>query len=254
MSEGGCVSTEEAFIDASREGDVDAVRKYIDTGGNVNYQTTRAVSWRKNIHTGDTGLLLATTYERTEIVKLLLDAGADPNIQSKDGRTPLMSSAYQGYIGIMVALIESGADINIQDKYGRTALMEASFQSQVDIINLLIKLGAHTNIQNVDGETSLIIASDRGHTAVVSALLEHGADLNIQDNDGKSALTLAKKARIKSLIRNQIRLNRWNSRKALLIMLAENGYSRPSTSLPSPLRFQSVLGNEGLVRLIVSYI
>ena len=246
------MSTGEAFIDASRVGDVDAVRTYIDTGGDVNYQA-RAVILRKNIGTGDTGLLLATMYERATIVQLLLERGANPNIQSAIGRTPLMSSSYQGYIGIMVTLLEHGADINIQDIYGRTALMEASYQGRVDIMNLLLKFGAQIDAQNVDGETSLIIGSDRGHIAVVSALLEHGADPNIQDKDGKPALALARKIKIKSLIRNQISKNHWNRRKALMMVLAENGYFR-SSSLPSSLRYESVLGNEGLLRLIVGFL
>jgi ankyrin repeat protein len=86
-------------------------------------------------------------------------------------------------------------------------------------------------------------------------LLCHNADFSIRDNDGRAAIDFAKNSDHK-LFENQIR---WNRRKALMIMLAENGYihSPSSTSLTisgPPLRFDNVFSNEGLLRLIVGYL
>jgi len=154
-------------------------------------------------------------------------------------------------------LLENKADPNIQDKYyGRTALIWASERGHAGIVKELLEHEADPNIQNKDGNTSLILASENDHTDIVKVLLQHGADPNTQACNGKKAFDVAENFGIKKLIENRIR---WNRRKALMIILSENGYvlspssSCSSVSSGSLLRFENVFSNEGLLRLIVSY-
>jgi ankyrin repeat protein len=58
----------------------------------------------------------------SEMVKALIDKGADVNAKDKDGQTALMLAAGGGYTEIVKALIEKGADVNAKNNTGDTAL------------------------------------------------------------------------------------------------------------------------------------
>jgi len=152
-------------------------------------------------------------------------------------------------------LLEYEADPNIQDKYnGYTSLIMASRKGHTDIVRVLTEHKADLNIQNYGGNTALLFACAIGHTDIVRLLVDYNADPKIRNKDGKTAFDVAKFS-MKLSIENQIR---WNRRRALMIMLAVNGYTHSSSSSPTisdpPLRFGNVFGNDRLLRLIVSYI
>jgi len=133
-------------------------------------------------------------------VKLVIDCGVNPNIQNKDGDTPLHSAALNGKSEVVKLLLEHGADPNIQNKDGMTPLHfateyspwhfaaryspwdSATERGYLRVVKLLLEHGADPNIQNKDGMTPLHFATERGSPEVVKLLLEHGADPNIQEN------------------------------------------------------------------------
>ena len=63
----------------------------------------------------------AVTCQNIQIVKVLLDAGANTNIKDKEGTTALMNASYYGYTEIVETLLSAGADVNAVDKDGYTA-------------------------------------------------------------------------------------------------------------------------------------
>ena len=130
----------------------------------------------------------------------------------------------------------------------------ASKKGHADIVRLLLERDADPNIQGESGRTALIGASESGHVDTVRVLLERGADPNIQDDEGSFVCSLDSNPTTKSLIENQIRCNR---KKAFMLVLTVNGYiqSPPekSTMARPLLRFERVLGDEGLVRVIMGY-
>jgi ankyrin repeat protein len=83
---------------------------------------------------------------RTEVVRLLLENGADADVKSTDneskGTTALMSAAYNGYAEIVMLLIDKGAELNAENMYGYTALKSASSKGHTVIVELLKKAGA----------------------------------------------------------------------------------------------------------------
>ena len=109
---------------------------------------------------------------------------------SKD--TALIVASNNGHTEIVEMLLKAGANVDARNKYCYTALIEASWGSHVDIIRMLLKAGADVNAQNHFGYTALIEASINGNTTdIVEMLLDAGADVNVRDITGQTALTNA---------------------------------------------------------------
>lgn len=90
-----------------------------------------------------------------EMAKMLIDMGADINLQSSLG-TPLMNAVTNIWNAeIVEMLIKAGADLNVTDKNGKTALFYAQASGNDDIVNMLIENGADTSIKDIEGKTYL---------------------------------------------------------------------------------------------------
>lgn len=109
------------------------------------------------------------SYPNTEIIEFLLSKGANPNIKSDNGMTPLMNNGKWGTKETVSLLLNAGANINEQDTIGNTPLIYAVNQNlsrdndlRIDVIKLLIEKGANPNIKNKQGQTAFSIAASLG--------------------------------------------------------------------------------------------
>ncbi len=136
--------------------------------------------------------------DKTRIMSLLLNAGADPNIPGEDG-DKLIFKLINNYdkrpeseVSSMIKMIlEHGANINIFDKYGYTPLMLAVRNLDTNLVSMLIKKGAEINRQNDDGSTALMFAlSDnrKKRIEMMELLIDNGADVNLADRQGITVL------------------------------------------------------------------
>ena len=88
----------------------------------------------------------------------------DVNIKDDDaGRTALMNASMENKTKVVRLLLKADANPNIQDDFGYTALMYASNNGDKDIVELLLEAGADPDIHVYDGWTALMMASDNGH-------------------------------------------------------------------------------------------
>ena len=93
---------------------------------------------------GGTNLSIQSSEGQTEMVRLLIDAGADPNAATKDGFTPLMAACGEGYVRIVELLLEAGADTNAEHKRGSTAASFAGEEDHYEVIDILDRYASHT--------------------------------------------------------------------------------------------------------------
>ena len=74
-------------------------------------------------------------------VELFLEAGMDPNAAGKDGKTALMVAARGGYMEIVKLLLDKGADVNAKDKkFEATSLIWAAVGGHSDVVELLLSM------------------------------------------------------------------------------------------------------------------
>jgi len=104
---------------------------------------------------------LSHYYAESEIIKALIDAGANVNAQNKDGYTPLIYSVQEGKeSAIMQMLLNAGANLNIQNNYGETALFEAVECHNLNKVKILLNAGANPNISTFKNITPLDSAKE----------------------------------------------------------------------------------------------
>ena len=105
-------------------------------------------------------------------MRLLHFAGANINSRS-NGDMPLFVAAGEGRSDIVRYLLEEGADVNAREKLGDTALTEATYYGHVALVKELLAHGADVNAIGNDG-TALDIALNRNNPVVVDLLKHHG--------------------------------------------------------------------------------
>jgi len=127
----------------------------------------------------DKKLINASMYGKQEVVKLLIEVGADINAKDSDGDTVLMYASQKDYyINVVKLLIKAGADVNAKNNFEETALMWASKNDNKEIVKLLIEAGADVNAKNKFKNTALMLASINNHLNIVKLLIKAGANIN----------------------------------------------------------------------------
>jgi ankyrin repeat protein len=100
---------------------------------------------------GYTALHGATNNGHAQIVRLLLDAGADPSVKDATGRTAFLDGAQRGYLEIVQALQKSDVDLNERSFRGWTAMHLAAQNDYVKVVEWLVKTGANTQLKTWSG-------------------------------------------------------------------------------------------------------
>ncbi len=206
-----------ALLHATANGDVDTVNALIQGGADVNYtlDLSRVSNTPSNTSIYPTALMIALYQAYPHCATLLLQAGADPNIEDRNGTTALHIAAQIGTKPeVMRSLLKKGAHVNKKDKHGRTALyylvMGGECMSTDDNIEAIEKAGGKLN-ELCEGSNNLlqlaliagIKASEQAkkdNTAgdyskwpsmsLVKTLIKCGINVRHRNTEGKTAMDL----------------------------------------------------------------
>jgi len=157
---------------ASMYGELELVRFLLDSGAEVN----------KVGGYGRTPLHFAATpsshwsNDFPEIVKVLLEHGADPNIAHHGGDNPLMEAIWGEEFDINIAkmLIDHGTDLEFEDSYSGTALSRAAEKGMMDVVKLIEESLGKKNIKPEILRKALLEAMREDKKEMVWHLLRQG--------------------------------------------------------------------------------
>jgi ankyrin repeat protein len=157
------------------------IQVLLDAGADVNGRTREVPPSRRWLYslndvswvdfTGQTPLLRAALSGDTATMRLLFQYGADPNLATFAGTTPLMAAA--------------GVNWVVAQTYTESP------QARLDAVKLCLELGADMNAANSMGLTALLGAANRGSNDIIELLVDRGARLDVKDREGRTPLRWA---------------------------------------------------------------
>ena len=184
--------TELLFLAIERWGRPEIVQALIDRGADPN-------ALGGDPEQPFSALSVAVNSRRQHAVRVLLEAGADPEKQAESSALMKMAAEH-GEIGILEAFLDHGVPVDVPDHEAWTPLMEACHCSQLEAVRFLVRRGANVNSATLNnqpdylgGATPLITAAkiEDGDPAILVDLLEAGADLEAADCGENTALIWA---------------------------------------------------------------
>jgi hypothetical protein len=172
-----------AIVAAVHRGDLEEVRRLVEQdrglldANNGSSTPLRAAAWGFSV----------------EVMRYLLDEGADANLQSPIGCSALDVACIRGHLGMASLLLAHGADAAAVWGEGETPLMRACAYGHADIVALLLAHGCGdiSRQRGLGGSTALHYACVDEHVRIVRALLGAGADPHAVDPNGETPLARA---------------------------------------------------------------
>lgn len=167
---------------SARSGSVEQLHHALAVGASVNSRS----------RVGDSLLLIAIKAERTPYALEILARGADPQLASAAGVTPLMAAAFQGNGTVLRALLERHVALDAVDRVRKTAMVYAAGAGRAEAVGLLLDAGVAVDVRYDAQLTALMWAAGSGDAETVRLLLQRGADPVLTDDRGKTALQIAR--------------------------------------------------------------
>lgn len=181
----------------------------------VSQLISREVNINATDERGDTPLQRYVSSGKLDMVRLLLEHGADPNLRNNEGKAPIHTVCNWGGAdpAKVQLLLEYGADVNAKTlEDGTTPLHYASCLGNGAIVRLLMKHGADPNAQDIYGYTALHKVKRINTLKTFKLLLYYRLDISLQDNTGKTPMDSLTNYRRKKALQYMAKLERRRQR------------------------------------------
>ena len=146
-------------------------------------------------------LFYAVRIGKNKAAEFLISKGAEMNEFAKDINefsprefTPITDAIRTNNIEIIKLMIENGANVHKSTSLGETYLHFAAFLNRIELIEYFISKGIDVNVKKNGNLTSLHIAAITGYEDIARLLIVKGADINCKSSDGGTALHFAEAA------------------------------------------------------------
>jgi uncharacterized protein len=176
------------LLATSRSGDADGAAIAIRGGADLEARDGRQ----------RTPLLLAATFDRPEVARLLVPLGADPDALDDRHDSPWLVTGVTGSVVMAKILLAADPDLTLRNRFGGISIIPAAERGHVDYVGLMTKTATNVNHVNQLGWTALLEAvilgdGSRRYLQIVRILLDAGADPMLADRNGVTALEHARR-------------------------------------------------------------
>lgn len=226
-----------ALIPAAERGHVEIVRELL-TRTDVDVNHVNNLGWTALL---EAVILSDGGARHQEIVRLLIDHGANIEIPDNNGTTALEHARARGFweieqilfaagqrrdadlilaadrgdVETVRQILAQGASVHAQDEQGRTALIAAAYGNHLAVAELLIRLGADVNRQDRTQQSAYLISTSEGYLDLLRLTLQAGADVHSLDSyNGTGLIRAADRGHveiIRELLKTDIRIDHINN-------------------------------------------
>lgn len=169
----------QGLLNAVSSGDLDRVEAILDDGASANARDRNG-----------SALTIAAERGDLSMVRLLVERGANPDVENASGYTALARAVESGNSDMTRILIRAGASPNLAPESGILPLARAIESGNLEIARLLLEGEAIPNVETGSGTPALYRAVEAGNREMVGLLLSYGANPRVSFR-GKTAIELA---------------------------------------------------------------
>ncbi len=172
---------------------------------------------------------------KVDIIRYLLEQGAEVDSEDSSGATPLFHAAMAGHTAVCGLLLDKGADVNAEHETGYTPLHAASKNGHVGVVKLLLDRGADVQSHDTVVGTPLHLATNKD---VMQVLLAHATDLETTDRFGRTPLRCFIQSGHLGVAR---------------LLLKKGADANTFNHIGETVLFDAILKNEDSVRLLLEF-
>jgi len=171
------IAAAEPIVEAAKNGDFQAVKNILK------HDPSKLDAKNED---GYTALHWACMRAHWDVVKYLIEKGADLNVVGGDGGTQINWAVHHDNVDIIKILIDKGAKLNIRNQWGMTELHTAIWRGNIHVVGYLLDHGSDPTIKTNEGWTAMHYAYRSGHDKVIELLKIRGVSMTAKDNMGRT--------------------------------------------------------------------